>query len=195
MSRSTQLTLRLIDIAGTCAVAACALGFFWATLVRGDQTANEVKGLESLVRVARRDTLAARDFRDRQRAALAERQAALAKRGHLPEEVPIEQYFQALSTIASKHRLRVIRYNPLSPRQYPGLVEQRYAYEVNGSFPDLLGFLRSIEGTDFWADVSYLKVERGRGPEVSAANERTALLTISLFAALPEDLESEGDGA
>ncbi|MGB2984559.1 MAG: hypothetical protein WBE26_01640 [Phycisphaerae bacterium] len=195
MGRSRRLSLQIIDMLGGCTVAACLLGFVWLTVVRGDQTAGELKALTRLIHTARQDVRAVRAARDRQRALLEDRQTALADRGHLPTQVPIEEYFQTLSTLASRHRLRVIQNNPLAERRYPGLLEQRYAYEVTGSLPDLVGFLQSIESTDFWADVSYLKVVRGVGPEEAVSDKRVALLTLSLFAALQADVPSESGGA
>jgi hypothetical protein len=80
----------------------------------------------------------------------------------------------------------VVRHNPLGPRSYPGLLEQRYAYEVMGRVADLARFLRDVEDAEFWADISYLKIDGGppsadQGGEPNG--ERDALLTISLFSA------------
>jgi hypothetical protein len=52
-----------------------------------------------------------------------------------------------------------------------------------GVFPDILAFLKSIEETDYWADVSYLKVEQRTQSKTQTGRERVASLVISLFSA------------
>jgi len=94
-----------------------------------------------------------------------------------------------------RHGLRIVKHHPLSARQYPDLLEQRYAYEVTGSLPDLVEFLKSIENTDFWADVSHLKVDRGKRRKDAVSDERNAALTISLFSALTSQTPSDKGGA
>ncbi len=195
MSRSGKSVLHIIDALGGCTVAACVLGFVWLTMIRNDPTAARIEELTSSVQRARQDVRVLQAAKDRQRVVLTNRQAELATTGQLPAQAPVEEYFQTLSTIASQNRLRVIRHNPLTPRRYPGLLEQRYAYELTGSMPDLLRFLKWIEDSDFWADVSYLTVAGGTGPEDAPSNGRAAVLAISLFSALPSDTPSQsGDG-
>lgn len=195
MRPTGKLLLRIIDVLGGCAVSACVFGFVYLTMVRTDRTAVKIRELTSSIQAARQDARVLAAARDRQRATLVRHQAELAGTGQLPAETPVEEYFQTLSKIASKHRLRVIRHNPLTPRRYPGLLERRYAYEVTGSMPDLVRFLKAIEETDFWADVSYLKVDRGTGPEHQVANRRVAVVTISLFSAPSSDALSASGGA
>ncbi len=204
MSRSNKWSLRVIDVVGGCAVAACLLNFVWLTLIRPDRARAEIDELTRLLHRTRQDHRAVLAARRRQREALQSYEAKLAKTGQLPTQTPIEQYFQTLSTFASKHRLRVVSHHPLTPRRYPGLLEQRYAYEVSGSLPDLIGFLESIQEADFWADVSYLTVDRGKARNVAsgasagggrAEASRFAGLTISLFSALPSDGNDVASGA
>jgi hypothetical protein len=85
----------------------------------------------------------------------------------------------------------VVRHNPLGPRSYPGLLEQRYAYEVIGTQPDLARFLRAIEDAEFWADISYLKIDGGKRQGGEPTDECDALLTISLFSAARAEGASE----
>ncbi|MGD2108922.1 MAG: hypothetical protein PVI86_05975 [Phycisphaerae bacterium] len=189
------LSLQLVDVLGAVLVAACLTGFVWVIAIYNNQTAAQIDELEQLVRDGRRELRRLGVARDRQDAVLRQRQAELSETGQLPTNAPVEQYFQALSTLASAHALRVARQNPLPARSYPGMLEQRYAYHVSGGLPDLLRFLKSIEQTDFWADVSYLALERGSGTEDSAVNARVAELTISLFSALPEPPPDPEGGA
>jgi len=186
MGGTNRVTLRIIDVGGGVALAACAGAFLWAALPREDRGIHEVRALTGIIEKAaqeRRNLLATRD---RQSRLLEQRRAELAESGQLPARAPVEQYFQVLSAMSARNGLRVVKHNPLAALEYPGLLEQRYAYEVVGSFPDLLRFLRAIEQTDYWADVSYLKLDRGVGPQDALAGQRTAALTISLFAASAE---------
>ncbi len=57
--------------------------------------------------------------------------------------------------------------------------------------PDITRFLRAVEETGFWADISYLKVEQGPGPPRGESTQRIASLTISLFSALPVEADSD----
>lgn len=195
MNQHGTLLLRIVDLLGGCLVAGCLIGFVHLTVIRGDQTASDIAELSRMIREGRQQVRALRATFDRQGASLAQHQAELTQRGRLPTETPVEEYFQTLSTIASKHRLRVLRHNPLPSRQYSELFEQRYAYEVAGSMPDLVRFFRAVEDADFWADISYLSVKRGATVKEGQSNERIAALTFSLFSAPHPDAPSESTGA
>ncbi len=175
----------IVDVVGGGTVAAFVGVFVWLTLVQSDGTALEVSGLRHAVKAARQDLARTRATRDRLLTELASRQAELAKTGRLPDQAPVDEYFQTLSQLAASHALRVVSHQPRSSRSYPGLFEQRYAYQVTGSALDLVHFFRAIEGTEYWADVSHFKVDRGRGPAGASSGLRTADLTLSLFSALP----------
>ncbi len=195
MRDSGQLFLRIIDLLCGCALALCLLGFIWLTVIRENHTKAEIGELNQFIREARKDHRVLQAASHKQSVLLTKRRSELAETDELPADMPVEQYFQTLSSIASDHRLRVVRQNPLPSRRYPGLLEQRYAYEVSGSFPALARFLKSIEDADFWADVSYLKIDRGGGPKDVARNERVAVLTLSLFSAPePDGPDDGGDG-
>lgn len=195
MHRNSQWLLRVIDVLCGCAVAACLLAFVWLTLIRDDQTGVDIRVLTQRIHRIQTDSRALRAEGQRQREILETYRDDLAKTGQLPTETPIEEYFQALSMLASNHGLRVVKHQPETSREYPGLREQRYACELTGPFPQLVGFLKSIEETDFWADVSHLKLEGGKTRLSGPSSERTALLTISLFSAMPVDTASNEEGA
>ena len=183
MEYKSGLTNLILDLLGGCTVAAFLLVFLWLTFVQSNGTASQVKELRRIVQTVHQDLGHARATRDRLQTVLESRQAELSRTGQLPSETPVDEYFQTLSRLAAWHRLRVVRHNPLSSRSYPGLFERRYAYEVWGTMPDLARFFRAIENTDYWADVSFFRIDHGPGH--GAANERMALLTISLFSAPP----------
>jgi len=188
MDRHRAWSLRAIDVAGTLLVTVGLLGFLWLTVVRGDDANTEIQELTRTLVEAARNVATLRATRDQQQAVLEERRAELAAGGQLPLQTPIEEYFQTLSRLASDHRLRVVRHHPLTPRSYPGMLEQRYAYEVSGAIPDIARFFKAVEDDDFWADISYLKIAGGDVPLGAATpDERTALLTISVFFALPTE--------
>ena len=180
-----------IDVLGAVVVAASLFGVFWLTEVRGRSAEDEIASLTRTIGAVRRDLSILQAERDRQKAILRRHAADLADRGRLPEQTPVEEYFQSLSKLADRNRVLVARQNPLSPRSYPGVLETRYAYEVRGSMPDLAQFLKGIEEADFWADVSYLRILEGQGGQNRPGAERVALLTISVFSALPAAPTSE----
>lgn len=197
MSKLDKWSLRVIDVVGGCTVAACLFGLVWFTLIRPDRARAEIVELTRLLHRTRQEHRVVLASRHRQHAALQSYEAKLAKTGQLPTEAPIEEYFQTLSNFASKNHLRVVSHNPLTSRRYPGLLEQRYAYEVSGSLPDLIRFLKSIEESDFWADVSYLALDSGNARANAAGRgraERVAALTISLFSVLSSDTSAQDEG-
>jgi hypothetical protein len=165
----------------------------WLTWVQSDRTKSETKELASVIDKARHDLGRFQAERRKQRALLAARREELTRAGELPTQTPIEAYFQTLSRFASQHQLRVVRHKPLPPRTYPGLLERLFTYEVRGPMPNVLRFLKMIEEAEFWADVGYLSLDRGTGPQ-HASSERVAALTISLFAARPPHKEPASGG-
>ncbi|UCE60105.1 MAG: hypothetical protein JSU63_22005 [Phycisphaerales bacterium] len=187
MSDNRKLPLLAIDLTGGSAVACCLLALVWLITVRSDDVSADITQLRQSVQTASQDLAAFRSARDRQQAILTNREAQLSQMGHLPDRTPIERYFQTLSALASQHNLTVRRNQPVSPRRYPGLLEQRYSYELSGAMPDITQFFRSVEHTDYWADISYLKVESGHSSWGGIFGDRIASLTISLFSALPID--------
>ncbi len=187
MSRRLQTPVIVIDALGVIAVALCAIGCFWLVAVWGDDTAQETRELRALVEASRGDLAYAEAANATQRELLALRETELAATGHLPVDTPTEAYFRTLSMFADACDLRVVRHQPVQARVYPGLLEQRYAYEVTGATRGILRFLQAVEQADFWADISYLKLDAHGTAGKSNANDRSAMLTFSLFSSLPTD--------
>ncbi len=186
MDRAGKIPLFLIDAIGGAVVVACLATSFWLTATRvggGERPTAEPK---RLIETARHDLASLVATRDRQQVLYDIRKEKLAESGQLPEQTPVEEYFQTLSRLAARNRLRVVSNSPLSPCKYPGLLEQRFAYEVTGSVPDLVHFFQAVETTDFWADISYMEVKSGLGASGQLHDGRVARLTLSLFSALPQ---------
>ena len=183
MTRPGKLPLLLLDAFGASLSGAGLLAALWMTFFHNEHATAELRDFTQMISSATQDLAALRSAGDLQRATLKERQVELATSGQLPAQIPIEEYFQTLSRLAIQHHLRVVRHNPLAPRSYPGLLEQRYAYEVIGTLPDLARFLRAIEDAEFWADISHLKIDGGKHQGGEPTDECNASLTISLFSA------------
>ena len=186
MTRPGKLPLLLLDALGASLSGAGLLAALWMTFFHSEHATTELRDFTQMISSATQNLATLRSAGDGQRATLKERQVELATSGQLPAQIPIEEYFQTLSRLTIQHHLRVVRHNPLGPRSYPGLLEQRYAYEVIGTLPDLVRFLRAIEDAEFWADISYLKIDGGppsADQSGEPTGERDALLTISLFSA------------
>ena len=191
MPGSRTHPLLVIDFLGACAVGACVFAFGWLAMVRGDDVSVEITDLTRVVQAAKQDLATTRSVRDRRRILLTNRRAELASSGRLPDQAPVERYFERLSTLAALHQLRVRSHRPLSPRHYPGLLELRYAYDLSGAVPDITRFLRAVEETEFWADIGFIKLERRPGSPLAGPTECVASLTFSLFSALPVETDSE----
>lgn len=203
--QSNRLQERIIDVIGGIAVAACVTGFFWSLATGSDLTRVEISRLTRAVGKASREVKALRAEETALREVLAQHRKDLDAGGELPTQAPVEEYFQTLSASATNRGLRVLRHNPLSARAYPGLLEQRYLFEVAGSTQNVIRFLESIEKSDYWADVSYLVIDghsragdrragslgrRTADPNVIGTT-RQATLIISLFSAPATDSDGE----
>ncbi len=175
------MSLRVIDLLGGSVVASCVFVFVWVIALGPNQTQTRIDELVRRVDEAQRNLAAPVADIERQSLLLEGYQEKLERVGQLPDGVEIESYFQHLSKLSDHHNLRVVRQEPLSRQTYPGLYEARYAYDVVGVYPDILAFLKSIEETGFWADVSYLKVEQRSRTKTQTGRERVASLVISLF--------------
>ena len=185
MFDSARLSLLIINAVGAGVVAAGVFGVAWLTVIRDDDPVAEIRKWEATIRDARQDLTHLQKTRAEQDVLLAKNRANLEECGRLPEQTPIEDYFQTLATLTAQHHLRVLRQNPIAARQYPGVFEERYAYVLAGTMPDLMRFLWAIEQTDFWADVGYIKIENGPGRGPDGSSDRVAELTLSLFSAVP----------
>lgn len=181
----------VLDLTAAAACAVLLLACCWLALVRGERTRSELAELRASIAESRRNLDAIETVRDRQREMLRQKQVELADRGHLPEQTPVEEYFQALSSLAQRSGLSVMRHQPMLARSYPGLLERRYAYEVAGTFSSLMQFFRGIEESRYWADVSYLRIEQS---DAIGTNEprRSAMLTMSVFSAGPTAAKQSG---
>lgn len=172
----------VVDALGAIVVAACLLGCAYFGFIKAGATSNEIQELTTLSLAAAEDLASARSACDRQRAMLETHQSSLTSERQLPSRAPLEESIQTLSRLAETHGVHVLRQNPLSSRQYPGLQEQRFALEISGAMPDLVRFLKAVEDAETWADVAYLKIISSASLGGSTP-DRVATLTLSLFSA------------
>ena len=185
LRHSGNWSLKIVDLIGGGTAAACVCGLVWLTILRSDPTSAEIQNLSRAVRTARLQLAALDAEQERQQNLFEDHQARLSTRGRLPDEAPVEDYFRALSRLATEHSLRVLRHSPLGSRSYPGLLEHRHTYEVAGSIPDLMRFLHGVESANYWADIGYLQIDASTGAHVEDPQMRVARLTFSLFSAPP----------
>ncbi len=183
LRHSGNWSLKIVDLIGGGTAAACVCGLVWLTILRSDPTSAEIQNLSRAVRTARLQLAALDAEQEQQQNLFEDHQARLSTLGRLPDEAPVEDYFRALSRLATEHSLRVLRHSPLGSRSYPGLVEHRHTYEVAGSIPDLMRFLQGVESGTFWADIGYLQIDASTGARAGDPQMRVARLTFSLFSA------------
>lgn len=181
LARTISWPLAVIDASGICIVGVCVGASLWLTLVRHENTQEEIVRLQETVQESHHQVVMLGELAERQRALLLSRRADLSQRGRVPERAPVEEYFRALSVLAARHNVRVVSQTPIESRNYAGLLEQCFAYEVAGSMPDLVRLFRDVEETEFWADISYLKIDQGLVEDHGAAPQRIAAFTLSLF--------------
>lgn len=181
MNQNLRLQILAMDVIGGCITAACLLGMVWILTIRTHQTSKEMERLTKTQRVVHRQLSLLQKECDRKRSLILQVQSDMDQNGKLPDHPPIEEYFQTLSMLANKNHLHVLRHNPLTNRSYPGLQELRFLYEVSGGMPDLVRFFKAIEDMHYWADISYLKIDRGSRMYRSQSKDRLAQLTISMF--------------
>lgn len=184
--RRFGVSIVAVDILGWASVSVCAGLMLWLTLFRNDEAPARIRELDRLVAAATAKVDDLHAQRDRHRALYKVRHAELVSRGRIPEMPPIEEYFQLLARLAGQFQIEVRAQSPLAPRTYPGLVEHRFSFDVAGSLFDLARFLSAIERSEYWADVSFLKIEAVRNDLSAAQSEseterRIAQLTLSVF--------------
>ncbi len=170
----------IVDVVGACAVLCCLGGFVWLTMIRTNVASQELNTSRRKMQTLQRQKIAVHNSITAQTKAIGATRDELAESGSLPAVARVEDYFQFLSTTARNRNLRVLRHLPLSSRDYAGLLEQRYTFDVSGPTPNILAFLADIEESKYWADVSYLKIYRNIDQSV-AGSDRVASLTISMY--------------
>lgn len=167
----------LIDLVGGALLVLMAALFLSMTVFAQDDTVAQIDTMDRSIAEARRSLALVRANMDQSDARLRLNQRRLASQGRLPEAAPVDDYFRYLSSIATQNHLTVRNQIPLGERQYPGLKETPFTYEVTGSWPDLIRFLEAIENAPYWADVGYLTIH----PVADQPEVRRAQLTVCLF--------------
>lgn len=195
MKPGSRLEMLGIDLVGGCLVAGCVSAFIWLMVGKSDLVRDGIRQASRDLADAKMELSQVHQEHERQQANLADRKIQQSRIGKLPSRAPTEQYFQNLSKLAVQYHLKVLQHHPLSSVEYPGLLEQRFMYEVAGKWPDIVGFLKEIEQADAWADVAYLKVARGGKVGSKESGERPVALTISMFSAPPLQEGSLSAGA
>lgn len=178
MKRGAWSLLAIDGVGG--AISALLLGLgLWNAFPDQSEGAGSTRELAATIARGKAELSGLGGAIEEQRTLESRYQSALAAAGKLPGQTPQETHLRALSSLAAQNHLGVVRQLPLSPREYPGLMEQRFAYEVNGTMPDLARFFKAVETAPGWTDISFLKIEQGASDGDS--KRRNALLTFSAF--------------
>lgn len=150
---------------------------------RISETRNFIESTETALRTAQSELIQLEHD-------LEARRDGMAEGATLPSEQSTEAFFQRLSALAAQHELRVLRQSPLGVQRYPGIVERQFAFELAGSVPGLASFLRAFEERGDWADIAYIDLGGAVTGGDAARGDRTASLTVSLYAAAEESGEA-----
>lgn len=193
MRRENELILIVTDVVGAGVLAACLVTSVWFLFVQSNETTREIGVLRSRAADVRRDLTAVRRLAEQKSSERTATRRELDATGQLPTRTPVDQYSQTVLDLAARFDLRVIRQNPVALRTYPGLLEQRYAYELRGATRDFVAFFAAVEQTNFWADISYLRFGDGGTLGPDSSDNRVASFTVSLFSA-PKAEKEKQDG-
>lgn len=191
MRRENELILIVTDVVGACILAACLVTSVWFLFVQSNRTTKEIGVLRARVSHVRRELTSVRQIAEQKSSELTAIQKELEVTGQLPTRTPVDQYSQTVLDLAARFQLRVIRQNPVALRMYPGLLEQRYAYELRGGTNDFVAFFAAVEQTSFWADISYLRFHDGGTSLGDSTGNRVASFTVSLFSAPKVEVEKQ----
>jgi hypothetical protein len=192
MATSNRNSVLWIDVLGTLTTVSLAALAAWLTFFAGTGPRGEIAVLREKITGAERRMAGLRVELTAERDLVAARSKELEATGQLPQDPVIEEDLQALADLAQRNSVSVLRVAPLTRKEYPGLLEIRYAVDAAGTLPDITRFLRSIELAPFWADVSHMKIESQALPNGEGTPRRLAQLTLSLFAS-PEKAKDEKD--
>lgn len=180
-NRKLNLSLAVVNGMGAALVAVCLVSASWVLIVRTDQFTDQGRNLNEELEAARRDLVQLRESCERQRGIIARRELDMQERGRLPHQPPVEAYFQTLARLSAEHGLSVRAHRPAGQRTYPGLVEQRFTYELTGPVEKLAQFMAAMERSEYWCDIGFLALEEGTSADPGAAPAPVAHLTISMF--------------
>ncbi|MCH7923924.1 MAG: hypothetical protein IIC51_00175 [Planctomycetes bacterium] len=191
MRRENELILIVTDVVGAGVLAGCLVTSVWFLFVQSNETTREMAALRSRAANVRRDLTSVRQLAEQKSSERTATRRELDATGQLPTRTPVDRYSQTVLDLAARFELRVIRQNPVAPRTYPGLLEQRYAYEMHGATRDFVAFFAAVEQTNFWADISYLRFTDGGTSGPNSSDDRVASFTVSLFSALEVEKEKQ----
>ena len=191
MRRENELILIVTDVVGAGVLAGFLVTSVWFLFVQSNATTREMAALRSRAANVRRELTSVRQLAEQKSSERTATRRELDATGQLPTRTPVDRYSQTVLDLAARFQLRVIRQNPVAPRTYPGLLEQRYAYEMHGATRDFVAFFAAVEQTNFWADISYLRFTDGGTSGPNSSDDRVASFTVSLFSALEVEKEKQ----
>lgn len=182
-----------IDIAGGVVFGAMLIASVCIAVVGSGKASRRISGMRNDIQSTEAALRTAQTELIQLEQDLAERQGGMAADATLPSAQSTEGFFQRLSSLAGAHELRVLRQSPLGVQRYPGIVERQFAFELAGSVPDLASFLRAFEARSDWADIAYIDVGGVVTGSDAGRGDRTASLTVSLYAAAETDAADSGE--
>lgn len=189
---SKQRTTLLIDIAGGAVFAVMLTVSICLTVVESGKASQRIKATRGAIESTETALRTMETEHIQLEHDLADRRDGDAAETTLPDQQATEAFFQSLSSLAAKHELRVLRQSPLGVQQYPGIVERQFAFELAGAVPRIASFLRAFEQREDWADIAYIDLGGAVTGSDAAHGDRSASLTVSLYAAADEQKAEPG---
>ncbi len=185
MSMKPDKRTIVIDLLGTVTLVAIVFWGAWYTFFKSNTAGSKVDGLVKQVEATSTTLRTLEQDLDQRKSEHRDLLARATEREKLPSDIPIERTLADITLLAHRHGARMVGVSPLSEVHYPGVLEKRYRVTLEGTFQGMLGFFRDFENQDYWADVTYLKIEPAEQQDGVEAR-RMAELTLSFFSAVNE---------
>ncbi len=174
--------LILYDIAGTTIMLCLAAVATWCGAIHSPSVSGKLAEMETNLEKMESSLRNTENAIRRKTVELGDLQADIESRGALPSKSPVETNLRNITRLARDNEVELISVKPSEEKAYPGLTEIKYAIEAKSGFRDLVQFLKDFEESEFWADVTKLKVETGSRNRVANDNTQSSELVLSLFA-------------
>ena len=178
-------SLLVVDLCGGVTALACLTVGGWYGWINPDASGPMLDTMQAAVNDQQAELVRAGGRLTQQEIVLEETRAEAESRGRLPSTTALEKDLGAIVALAQRHRLTVSQVSPLPSVNYPGILEQRYSIDAQGSFSDWIAFLHAFEGNEFWVDITQVRLAADHTARI-AESAPAAQMILSFFSAVQE---------
>jgi len=185
--RKLQRPILVIDVAGTLLTAGIVVSAAWFSIFKPDTATSKMRVVAGELAHMRADLAQLQSLLDRHTRQRATLQQEAADKGRLTERSPAQHNLAAITGMAKKNGVRVLRVDPVAEVLYPNIQELRYRLETAGTYADHLRFLDEFEQSTFWSDLTFLKIEQTRADMLAFKPVRHGDLVVSFYAGVARE--------